>query len=56
MYCPHEKTELGAAKEFLREKLKDGPVWAKRLYSDARDAGIFREDASAGEGRTSRQV
>jgi putative DNA primase/helicase len=37
---PHEKSELEAAKEFLREELKDGPVWAKRVYTDARDAGI----------------
>jgi hypothetical protein len=37
---PHEKTELEAAKEFLREELKDGPMWAKRVYADARDAGI----------------
>jgi putative DNA primase/helicase len=37
---PHEKTELEAAKEFLREELKDGRMWAKRVYSDARDAGI----------------
>jgi hypothetical protein len=37
---PHEKSELEAAKEFLREELKDGPMWAKRVYSDARDVGI----------------
>jgi hypothetical protein len=37
---PHEKTELEAAREFLREELKDGPMWAKRVYADARDAGI----------------
>jgi hypothetical protein len=37
---PHEKSELEAAKEILREELKDGPMWAKRVYSDARDAGI----------------
>jgi AAA domain len=37
---PHEKSELEAAKEFLRDELKDGPVWAKQVYSDARDAGV----------------
>jgi hypothetical protein len=37
---PHEKTELEAAKEFLCDELKDGPVWAKQVYNDARDAGV----------------
>jgi hypothetical protein len=36
----HEKSELEAAKEFLRDELEDGPIWAKQVYSDARDAGI----------------
>lgn len=37
---PHEKSQLDEAKEFLREELKDGPMWAKQVYKDARDAGI----------------
>lgn len=36
----HEKSELEAAREFLREELKDGPMCAKHVYRDAKDAGI----------------
>ena len=41
---PHEKSVLDEAKEFLAEELSDGPMWAKQVYKDARDAGI--SDAS----------
>ncbi|MCA1731727.1 MAG: AAA family ATPase, partial [Actinobacteria bacterium] len=37
---PHEKTELDSAKEFLRDELSDGPVWAKQVFKDAKDAGV----------------
>ena len=37
---PHEKSVLDDAKEFLRDELKDGPVWAKQVYKDAKDAGV----------------
>jgi hypothetical protein len=36
---PHERSVLDDAKEFLLDELKDGPVWAKQVYKDARDAG-----------------
>jgi hypothetical protein len=36
---PHERTALDDAKEFLREELKDGPVMAKQVFKDAREAG-----------------
>ena len=41
---PHEKSVLDEAKEFLQDELGDGPIWAKQVYKDARDAGI--SDAS----------
>jgi putative DNA primase/helicase len=37
---PHEKSQLDDAKNFLYEELKDGPMWAKQVFKDARDAGI----------------
>lgn len=37
---PHEKSQLDDAKEFLRDELQDGPVWAKQVYKDAKDAGV----------------
>ncbi len=37
---PHERSQLDEARDFLREELSDGPVWAKQVYKDARDAGI----------------
>jgi hypothetical protein len=37
---PHEKTELDSAKEFLRDELSEGPVWAKQIFKDAKDAGL----------------
>jgi hypothetical protein len=36
---PHERTALDDAKEFLQEELADGPVMAKQMFKDARDAG-----------------
>jgi hypothetical protein len=36
---PHERTALDDAKEFLGEELADGPVMAKQVFKDARDAG-----------------
>jgi hypothetical protein len=36
---PHERTALDDAKGFLREELADGPVMAKQVFKDARDAG-----------------
>jgi hypothetical protein len=35
-----EKSKLDEAKEFLRDELSDGPMWAKQVQMDARDAGI----------------
>jgi hypothetical protein len=35
-----DKTVLDEAKEFLRDELGDGPIWAKQVYKDARDAGV----------------
>jgi putative DNA primase/helicase len=40
---PGEKSELDAAKEFLQAELEDGPVWAKQIFKDARDAGIAQK-------------
>jgi putative DNA primase/helicase len=37
---PHERTQLDEAKKFLRDELKDAPVWVKQVYKDAKDAGI----------------
>jgi hypothetical protein len=37
---PLEKTKQDEAKEFLRDELADGPVWAKQVFKDAHDAGI----------------
>ncbi len=37
---PHERTQLDEAKDFLRAGLEGGPVRAKQVYKDARDAGI----------------
>jgi hypothetical protein len=37
---PHEKTQLEEAREFLRDELSDGPMWAKQVFRDARDAGV----------------
>jgi len=37
---PHEKSELEEAKDFLRDELSDGPMWAKQVFKDARDAGV----------------
>jgi hypothetical protein len=37
---PHEKSVLDDAKEFLLDELKGGPVWAKQVYKDAKDAGV----------------
>jgi hypothetical protein len=37
---PYEKSVLDEAKEFLREELASGPVWAKQVFRDGRDAGI----------------
>jgi hypothetical protein len=36
---PHERTALEDAKQFLGEELADGPVMAKQVFKDARDAG-----------------
>ena len=38
-----EKTELGEAKEFLLQELEDGPMWAKTIFRDARDAGVAQK-------------
>jgi hypothetical protein len=37
---PHDKSELDEAKDFLHEELSDGPMWAKQVLKDARDAGV----------------
>jgi hypothetical protein len=37
---PHEKSVLDEAIEFLRDELADGPMWAKQVFKDARDAGV----------------
>lgn len=37
---PAEKSKLDEAKEFLRDELSDGPMWAKAILRDARDAGV----------------
>jgi hypothetical protein len=37
---PAEKTKQEEAKEFLRDELGSGPMWAKQIFQDARDAGI----------------
>jgi hypothetical protein len=37
---PAEKSKLDEAKEFLRDELSDGPMWAKLILRDARDAGV----------------
>ncbi len=37
---PHERSQLDEAREFLRAELEAGPMWAKQVYKDARDAGI----------------
>ncbi len=37
---PSEKSKLDEAKEFLRDELADGPMWAKLILRDARDAGV----------------
>jgi hypothetical protein len=39
---PEEKTKLDEAKEFLRDELSDGPMWAKTVLRDANDAGVSR--------------
>ena len=37
---PVEKSKLDKAKEFLRDELSDGPMWAKQVQKDAGDAGV----------------
>jgi putative DNA primase/helicase len=37
---PQEKSELDAAKEFLTDELGSGPLWAKQVFRDAREAGV----------------
>lgn len=37
---PAEKSKLDEAKEFLRDELASGPMWAKIILRDARDAGV----------------
>jgi RecA-family ATPase len=37
---PQEKSELEEAKEWLRDELSTGPMWAKQVFKDARDASI----------------
>ena len=37
---PADKSKLDEAKEFLRDELSDGPMWAKIILRDARDAGV----------------
>jgi hypothetical protein len=37
---PQEKSELDEAREFLHDELSDGPMWAKQVFRDSRDAGI----------------
>src|SRR5215204_1477332 len=39
---PHERSELEDAKEFLRDELGAGPMWAKQVHKDADDAGIAK--------------
>jgi hypothetical protein len=38
-----DKTELDAAKEFLRAELADGPMWSKQVFKDAHDAGVAQK-------------
>jgi hypothetical protein len=38
--APHEKSVLDDAIEFLRDELSDGPMWAKQIFKDAKDAGV----------------
>jgi putative DNA primase/helicase len=40
---PAEKSKLDEAKEFLRDELGGGPMWAKLILRDARDAGIAQK-------------
>src|SRR5215211_9308791 len=37
---PAEKSKQDEAKEFLRDELGSGPMWAKQIFKDAHDAGI----------------
>jgi AAA domain-containing protein len=37
---PEERSALDEAKEFLRDELKDSPVWSNQVKKDAREAGI----------------
>jgi hypothetical protein len=37
---PQDKSELDEAKEFLRDELADGPMWAKQVFKNARDANV----------------
>src|SRR5215207_5997784 len=37
---PQEKSELDEAKEFLRDELSAGPMWAKQVHRDARESGV----------------
>ena len=37
---PEERSALGEAKEFLREALKDAPLWSNAVKKEAREAGI----------------
>jgi len=39
---PHERSELEDAKEFLREELSAGPMWAKQVFRDAEEAGVAK--------------
>jgi KaiC/GvpD/RAD55 family RecA-like ATPase len=39
---PAEKSKQDEAKEFLRDELGDGPMWAKTVYRDADAAGISK--------------
>jgi len=39
---PHERSELEDAKEFLREELSGGPMWAKTVLKDASEAGVSK--------------
>jgi KaiC/GvpD/RAD55 family RecA-like ATPase len=39
---PAEKSKQDEAKEFLRDELGEGPMWAKTVYQDADAAGISK--------------
>jgi hypothetical protein len=50
----HDKSELDEAREFLRDELSDGPMWAKQVKQDARDAGI--SDATLRRAKTALRI